>query len=433
MSFLEQDYAILTRHSFAIFEANSSFTVPTDFFVYSNQILDAHAPGLSFYILPFAALGFYLQSGYSSFGWPLRLSEFAVAISGALAVFLFYKISRRYFSEKTCVFLSLAFAFSTLLFDYATNLYPSAFVAMLDLLTVYCVLNLRDQGDKMSLAAGAGLAIGFSILTDYVQVAFAVVVFFYICFTKKARTSDILAYIATLVIALLLLGLYNSVAFGEVFRTSEQLYQGSQSIVLNFSFPVWLGLYYDLFSPVKGILVYDPILLLSLFGFYLMLKKKELQGQAVLFLTLFFSVLLPYSMWQALGGGDAYGQRFLVSVLAFFLLPAGFVLERSKSKISKVGIYALYGLGVIIAAVGVFVGTWNAPQRWDSNQFLESMTNLLSGHDNYAFTWMVSLTPIEAFLVIQVTISVLVILPLFLNHLGQSRKAFHQLEHDLTS
>ena len=89
----------------------------------------------------------------------------------------------------------------------------------------------------------------------------------------------------------------------------------------NFSNPLWLGLIGELISPGKGVLLYCPILLLACLGARSFLTRKNKIGVLVACATLFY--LLFFAKYKAWHGDNAWGPRYLTSMMPFWMLASG--------------------------------------------------------------------------------------------------------------
>lgn len=147
-----------------------------------------------------------------------------------------------------------------------------------------------------------------------------------------------------------MLALYNQAAFGSPFVTTEQAYQHTSSLFASFSNPLLEGLYLDLFSPLRGLFVYCPILALGALGFYYFLRRREVANEGLFLAACFLCILIPYSMWTDAIGGEAFGPRFLISAIPFLLLPSGFIIETRRRGYAAVA-YLLYGIGVLFNGI----------------------------------------------------------------------------------
>jgi hypothetical protein len=85
------------------------------------------------------------------------------------------------------------------------------------------------------------------------------------------------------------------------------------------------GLYKLLFSPLRGLFLYSPLLILSLPGLAWLWRRHRLEAGLATGLTC-VTVLL-FSVWTS-GEGLSWGSRFLVPVVPFLCLAP--VVERAR-------------------------------------------------------------------------------------------------------
>jgi hypothetical protein len=138
-------------------------------------------------------------------------------------------------------------------------------------------------------------------------------------------------------------------------------------------------LFLDLVSPLRGIFIYCPVLVLGALGFDSMLSHRETATEGRLLAACFVGILLPYSVWTDAIGGEAFGQRFLVPAIPFLLLPSGFMMGGRRRGLAALA-YLLYGVGVIFN--GVAAVTTAIPQVevvWHFPFLTQVLPRFLSG------------------------------------------------------
>ncbi|MDA4128165.1 MAG: glycosyltransferase family 39 protein [Thaumarchaeota archaeon] len=353
-SFMQLDYSLWTNHTVALGRAGNFDPQSVDDFVYNGNYYSAFAPGAAVLALPFVGLGFMLDGHFTLYGNAMLLSEFFVALTNSIATYILYKLASLYFNKKTSTFIAFAYAFSTISWPFATYFFQSDVSAMLDLLAAYIVIRMaRSHAGRIREAIACGAAVGAALTVDYVNAIFVPIIFLFLVYTFKKEKATVLktslGFLLTSSMGLLSLALYNLAAFGNMFVSSEQVYSNS-SLLRDFSFPLPLGLYLNLFSPFRGLFVYCPILILGALGFYIMVRRSGKVDEGLLLLACFLGILIPYSMWHDAAGGVSFGPRFLVPAIPFLLLPAGFLLEQ-RSRGSSFFAYALYFAGVLFNGV----------------------------------------------------------------------------------
>ncbi|MGD0318575.1 MAG: glycosyltransferase family 39 protein [Nitrososphaerales archaeon] len=381
-SFLDLDYAIWANHTFALGRVGQFIPNSVDIFQYRGQYYSALAPGLALFAFPFVVPGFIIVGHFSEYGAVMLSSEFFVAMLNALAVLYLYKLSRMYFREATASFIALAYAFSTVSWSLATFFFQSDASAALDIVAVYLVLRAtRGSRGSITLLLG-GLSVAAAMMVDYVNFLLMPVLLVYIVVSLRRKNRGLLAKAAVgfalcSFLGVLAIGLYNYASFGQVLVSSEQLYLHSSSLLGEFSTPWYLGVVLNLFTPLRGIFLYSPILLVGVFGFRKMLDTSAVRREGLLILAAFMVLFLPYCAWYDPTGGLSFGPRFIVASLPFLLLPAGYVIEGGWRYRGPV-VYVLYSAGVVVNGLAALTSTLAGNTSWLSSPFLDSTIPLLS-------------------------------------------------------
>lgn len=387
-AFVEFDYAVWAHHSFILGSIGNFHPQSVDVFLYYGNYYMANAPGAAFISLPFAIIGFILSGQFTLFGKVLLLTEVPVAFANSIAAYLVFKIGKLYFNNRISSFLAFSYAFSTISWPFATFLYQSDFSALFDLVAVYFALrigrlktDLKESGqnrsklDATTMGLLCGVALSCGIMVDYVNAALIPIIGAYL-FLKSPGTSILSRERITCLTAFLiesigltffLLAMYNYASFGNPFVSSEQLYLNGSSLLGSFTFPLYTGIFLNLFTPMRGLFFYSPVLILGVFGFWKMAKSIRV-GECILLLAVFLGIFLPYSAWYDVTAGLSYGPRFLVASIPFLLIPAGFVLKSGKSFVFA---FVLYGAGVIENGLASFIGVLAPPSsNWFASPFV---------------------------------------------------------------
>ena len=376
-SFLQFDWAIWTRHSFALGNSTALQRVSVDDFKYNRYYYSALAPGTPILSLPFTIAGFIVDGQFSSLATAMVYSEFFVALINALAIVLVYKICRFYFRESTSIFIALAYGFSTISWPFATFFFQSDPSAAFDLLATFFILRaVKEKYFRFRELAFSGLALATAMTVDYVNVILFPIFLIYLVVCVSSEKME--RVIKTLTIFSLfslvggvLIGAYDYFSFGNPFTTSEELYLGG-SFFSHFSHPLILGLILNLFTPLRGLFVYCPILVFGVPGFYYMIKSKNSIKDGLLFLGLFIGIVFPYSMWYAWDAGLSYGPRFLVAAIPFLLIPVGFLIDGPKRINYRIAAYILYTFGVLTNGIAALTSALAPPGPWLESPFVSS-------------------------------------------------------------
>ena len=380
-SFLDLDYAMWANHAFALGRVGQFIPNSVDIFQYRGQYYGAPAPGLALFAFPFVVPGFIIVGHFSEYGAVMLFSEFFVAMLNALAALCLYRLSRMYFREATASFIALAYAFSTISWPFATFFFQSDVSATLDVVAVYFVLRAtRGSGGSVTFLLG-GLSVAAAMMVDYVNFLLMPVLLVYIVVSLR-KDHRLLAKAAAgfalcSFFGVLAIGLYNYASFGQVLVSSEQLYLHSSSVLGEFSTPLYLGVVLNLFTPLRGIFLYSPVLIVGVFGFRKMLDTYAVRKEGLLILAVFMALFLPYCAWYSPTGGLSFGPRFIVASLPFLLLPAGYVIE-SGWRYRGLVVYILYSAGVVINGLAALTSALAGNTGWLTSPFLDSTVPLFA-------------------------------------------------------
>ncbi|MDA4129207.1 MAG: hypothetical protein OK457_00400 [Thaumarchaeota archaeon] len=398
---VEFQYSVWANHSFILGKVGSFDPKSVDVFQYNGNYFMANAPGVAFFTLPFAIIGFLLNGHFTQFGSVLLLTEAPIAFANSLGSYFVYKISNYYFKKEISAFVAFSYAFSTISWPFAGYLFQSDVSSLFDLIAIFLVIkfdrantfatgqpNNKTGTHNFILPFLCGLAIACATFVDYVNGILIPIIALYLLFgMRKKKLTTILKSVfaflsSSVLVTLFSLGLYNYLSFGTLFTTSEQLFLHSSSVFANFNFPVHLGVFLNLFTPMRGLFSYSPILLLGVWGMWKMLRNSHTDREALLFLSIFLGILGLYSSWYDPLGGLSFGPRLIISSIPFLLIPAGFVISEANGKYSYTFAYLLFATGVVVNGIAALVGVLAPPSdNWFSSPFLSStLPSFISGN-----------------------------------------------------
>ena len=166
--------------------------------------------------------------------------------------------------------------------------------------------------------------------------------------TARRTLGPLLAWGAPVAGWLALIAFYNWWRFGSVTNTG---YGGEARA---YTTPLLTGLEGLLLSPGKGVLWYNPPLLLALISAWWFARRRPdlaltIGGMAIATLGLY----ARYYQWY---GGGVWGPRFLVPLLPLLVLPAGELVERAwRSRVALIVTAAVATLGVFVTALAILV------------------------------------------------------------------------------
>jgi len=401
----------------------------------------ANAPGVAFFTLPFAVIAFTLNGHFTAFGNVLLLTEAPIAFANSLAAYLVFKIGNFYFKKDVSAFLAFCYAFSTISWPFATYLFQSDVSALFDLIAVFLVIKIDrsnniENSRELVWPLLCGLALAGGVLVDYVNgVLIPIFALYLVASLRKSprhlMKSLVVFLFGSVFVTSTLLGVYNYLSFGNVFVSSEQLYLHSSSIFGNFSFPVDMGMILNLFTPMRGLFFFSPILILGGWGLWKMMRDQSVDRDSFLFLSTFLGIIGLYSAWYDPTGGLSFGPRLIISSIPFLLIPAGFVISNANGKHTYAFVYLLYATGVVVNGVAAFVGVLAPPSNnWLTSPFLSyTVPSFVSGNLDI---WWKSYAGNTWILVAAAILGVALLIPMVCSYL-QERSSIQELTTTLVS
>jgi hypothetical protein len=331
-------------------------------------------------------------------------------VTAATGLLIFMFLHRLNFSVFTTVATSLIFGLATIAAVYTKYLFSEPLAGFLLLLAAYMLFTYRQEGGLHHIAI-AGLAAGFAILTRANNLFLLPVFGLYLIWIVIRRGSEaakqqmteatssssaplplasripalspsfvgvnsvegthhvsrftyhrptlsqlnllftpLAVFIMTTVIAGVILMGYNAIRSGNPLDTGYDLTLFSPNILL--------GLYKLLFSPLRGLFIYSPILLLSLPGWWYF--RKIHPAEAWLCVGLVGVTIGLFSAWSS-GEGLSWGSRFLVPVVPFFVISLAPLMEKvssAKCQVLRFTFYVLLPLSLLIQLLGIAINPW---------------------------------------------------------------------------
>jgi hypothetical protein len=317
------------------------------------------------------------------FGIPLDnslivvMAKTSATIIAALSCVFVYLTVKELFSQKTALITVFVYAFATSTWSVSSQaLWQHGTVELLLILMLYLILKHEREPSRTNVII-LGILAGLFIFNRPPDAVLLIPVIGYIvCYDRK----NLPLYGISAAFAGFPFLMYNLLIFGNVFGGYEQnldFFVFSAASIGNFA-----GL---LLAPNVGLLVFSPVLILSVFGY---LKLNSIPSERIRrVLTLFGPVIileiLVYSffgLWES-SVAYSYGQRFLTGLVPVLVIYSAIVIhdmvytERNSSAISaaRAVIVLLVVVSVLIQAIGVFLYPYypdrstSSERTWDWN------------------------------------------------------------------
>lgn len=236
--------------------------------------------------------------------------------------------------------VSLALTYGTLLLPFGGLLFGHALAALL--LAATFLLVDRSEASRWRLLAAGGTA-ALAVATEYPAILAVAPLLAYALWLHRARVGWVIAGGAPVA---LLLGVYNTVAFGGPLNLSYRFSAFSE--VTETARPIG-----ELFGPLspanltaqfthpRGLFVATPIVLLAIVGLWALWKRfRPLSFVCAAVIAGHLGIV---AFWGNPWGGDSPGARYFVPAIPFLALPLALLWKR----IPRVG-FLLAGVGAVV-------------------------------------------------------------------------------------
>ncbi len=268
------------------------------------------------------------------------MTFFASAVPSALLGVIVFLMAARFAKKYSYAFLlALAFGLATMAFPYSNALYQHQLASFGAFTGFYLLWRVIYEKASLRWLWVVGVLFSFAAITEYPIVPALGIIFLWALWRMPNRIALYRVVIGAVPL-FIIFAAFNYVTFQTILPAGYEYstnWQGEhQSGFLSLQLPSLdnlVRLYGLTFSPVRGIFITSPFLLLAIWGYYLMWKELKDKRGAVITIGLFVAFFLFYNsssvMWW---GGFTIGPRYLVPMLPFFVLPIIFVFNRLLEK-----------------------------------------------------------------------------------------------------
>ncbi len=278
------------------------------------------------------------------------MTFFASAVPSALLGVVVFLMAARFARKDSYAFvLALGYGLATMAFPYSNALYQhqlSAFGAFVGFYLLYRVI--YEAADLRWLWI-VGVLFSFTVITEYPLVPMLAIIFIWAAVKMPNRMALYRVVLAAIPLGLLFAG-YNYAIFhtpipvGYEYSTNWQTEH--ETGFLSLTLPALDRIYGLTFSPVRGIFLMSPFLLLTFPGFYSMWQeRKDRRGVTIMLGLVVFAFFFYNSSSAMWWGGFTVGPRYLVPMLPFLCLPIIFalnhILEKRWGQILTLVLYAI--------------------------------------------------------------------------------------------
>ncbi|UCE19447.1 MAG: phospholipid carrier-dependent glycosyltransferase [Gemmatimonadota bacterium] len=284
------------------------------------------------------------------------------------------------YSMRTSLLLVFAYSLGTQALVHTKFLMPDPLASLVFLSIFLCFLKYEKNGDRKWLVFLGGLCgAAAHVRPDSFLFVIGILVGLFLIFKKefagkersvRKTVSDITAFALPVFGFLVLFALYNSLRFGSILETGytkvvEERGLASTKLLGDFQLKkLLLGLAGMWIIPNRSIFFLNPVLIFSLIsmkGFWRKFRRSAIIiGVALVFYALLYANRGPYGF----AGSAAWGQRYLLPMTAFMVLPMGLFIERVFSA-GKRRLRILF-IGVLV--VSILIQIIGASQNYQNFQ-----------------------------------------------------------------
>jgi len=267
----------------------------------------------------------------------------------SLSALIFYKLITLFLNDKKIsLFLTIGFSFGTIIFPYALKSGFGEPLALLVILLGFYFLVLYNHKRKLMFLFLSGFLTGSCILTKIYTVLVFPAFFIFLFFTiedKKIKdiSTHFFVFLSGFIIPIIMFFIYNYLRFGSVFesgysvRSNEGTLSGEMVPNLYYFFVTFYNI---LLSPGRGLLIFNPLIILSFLGLKNLFKNHK--KLFVFYITLTLSYLLFFSFSYHWASSVAWGTRYFIPILGILIFPAIFIFENITETAKKKFTKALY-------------------------------------------------------------------------------------------
>ncbi len=383
-------YALLLNHNFYIGRFTVPYFGPTPYFLtrFGPHRLSVYPIGGALTALPLYAMGLFLTHGFT-IGRALALGHVSAAVLAWGSVVMLDRAIAAWGVRSPQLRLVTLAAYALGSETWAISSQglwqhgPAEFWLSMGL---WAASTLREDIRHLDrrLLLVAGFAGGMTILCRYPDAVLLLPLVIWVAFARRSALKFLVVGAASPLAGLLV---YNWRFFGSPFRVG---YNAMGHLHHWFTYPLWGGLAGNLFSPSKGGIVFDPLLLLFPFLIAAALRRGRFSGLDASLVMGPFLLLLLYAVYWKWPAGYCYGPRYMTDALPYLAL-AGSTLWGKGISWAKAPLSAVRFVFVPIAlswSIGLqFLGGFAPGGAWNlaahPNRFLSPLWSWTDGEPYY--------------------------------------------------
>jgi hypothetical protein len=279
-------------------------------------------------------------------------------ISAATVSLLYLLLRKLGYHRRTCVFTAFLLAFSTMLWTYSRgDLLTEPITALAITAALLAAVQHGESGTKAS-AAIAGLFVAY-VITIKIYWIFLTLPFLTLMIgdTSRKRLRNACAFLVPFAAAMAAICLFNKLRFGvfiaEGYLGGALTREGVAQTIKGQ--PILIGLHGLLFSSGKSVFLFNPPLIMGMFGARRFWRESRRLARFCLLVCAGY--LLFFATRPTWGGGNFWGPRHLCPLLPVMIMPLACLMDKWDWR--RLGQRALRGAaltaGILIQFPNLFI------------------------------------------------------------------------------
>jgi len=305
------------------------------------------------------------------------MAKTSATIIAALSCVFVYLTVKELFSQKTALVTVLVYAFATSTWSVSSQaLWQHGTVELLLILMIWLIIRNERERSRNTIIF-LGLLSGLFLFNRPPDAVLLLPIIGYVIWYER---QNLPVYAISAAATALPFLIYNFSIFGNVFGGYKQ-----NLVLFSFGFDSLRNFAGLLIAPNVGLLIFSPVLVLSVFGY---LRLNSIPSERIRQVLVVFGpiILLEILVYSFFGGWDSsvaysYGQRFLTGFVPILAIFIGIVVneylidgpKKTWTRAIQVAFCLLVVVSVIIQAIGVFLYPFypdrstNSERTWDWN------------------------------------------------------------------
>jgi 4-amino-4-deoxy-L-arabinose transferase-like glycosyltransferase len=319
--------------------------------------------GLGYSVLSVPFYGIGKSAGINPEKTVSILNQLTGAATGVL-VFLF-SVALGY-TRRTSLTVALFYGLGTMAWPLAKQPFDHTIETFFILLSIYLMYRHAKKRSTTTHLLASAVSLGIAFITRPTSILAMPPLFLlmYCSHAKKTNLKNalkltvrsIILFLIAFIPFLLITFWYNYYRFGSVFESGFSLMAERTNIDFFTGTPLLTGLEGFITSPGKGFFYYSPVALLFFFSIRSFLRRDP--GLALSFIGFILSYLLFHSKNIYWHGDWAWGPRYLLATIPFFVIPIAELLAppvRQWQSLRRKAVYFIFTASFIIQIAAVCV------------------------------------------------------------------------------